>query len=167
MKVPSGEERKKEKEGLALRKMPKGPSPYSLASCKRQTNTVCRAKALPEVYKTPLLPHPTPHIILALLIPSIPRIGLEPPKRSGLKSNGKLQSQMNQVHSGLSLSSHIPPDRKLTPSGRALQHISCLHVEGRVRGRSSPHLPLSTFVSPHNFRQNQGILKSQILSPMS
>lgn len=139
--------RKKEKEGLALRKMPKGPSPYSLASCKRQTNTVCRAKAL--------------------LIPSLPRIGLEPPKRSGLKSNGKLQSQMNQVHSGLSLSSHIPPDRKLTPSGRALQHISCLHVEGRVRGRSSPHLPLSTFVSPHNFRQNQGILKSQILSPMS
>lgn len=50
---------KKGKEGLALKKMPRGPSPYCLASCKRQTNTVFRAKVIPEVYKTLL--YPTPH----------------------------------------------------------------------------------------------------------
>lgn len=48
--------RKKRKEGLALRKMPRGPSPYCLTNCKRQINTVFRANAFSGT-----LTYPTPH----------------------------------------------------------------------------------------------------------
>lgn len=139
-------------QGWLLGRCPGSPLPTAQQAAKGKPTLFPEPKLCLEFTRSSL----TFQIEHALWIPSLPRTGLEPPKRSGPKSKWETIKRNALSNSSSFLFSHLPPDHKLSPN--IALHVSCHHDEGTVRRRSSPPLPLSTFVSPHNFRQDQGTL---------